>query len=795
MRLQSSGWSSQLLLAFFSFTTFTHALLSQFERIELQKQPCPRACDTARNETEWFVYHSVDDLAVCDEPLLLSFNIYTKIGDPDTHTTIRACTLGDDESNVNYLADTSYVSPDAEDVKEASSRRSHTNAKRDDEDSICGKGVNATKSTLTYHVKEWRDLEPTLSDNSSADLIEAAKVLKKVLSQDDSLCGEKVTFVYFHGAVIAVYAGSQVDLVQTSAAMLDDVTASIKKDGSSEYRRAFEMCEGFCTAADTFGIVTDASGDLGAVQDIVKSWNDGILLSSKDVNSKSSTAFKSPIWTFKPDNSSSTSRRSLTSLNARADCRTIRVESGDICDSLARRCGIGTTALKSFNRGICDRTLYAGEPVCCSSGSLPNYQPDPNEDGSCVYHEVEKDEGCDMIARSYGLDPDDLFDLNKKTWAWDGCGNLQIGLRICVSSGRPPMPNSVENAMCGPQVPGTKPPGDDEDLAKMNPCPLDVCCNIWGNCGTTVDFCVVSNSSTGNPGTSKPGENGCVDNCGMELVNNDEGPAQYRKVGYFEGWNFDRPCLHMHVNDIKSGYTHIHFAFGEFNSDMQVVIPENTKTQWNAFLRARAGYKKILSFGGWEFSNAPATSGLFRRAVSAANRDTFSTRVVQFAIDNNLDGLDFDWEYPGATDIEGSEPGSEQDGEDYLAFLKLVREKLPNDKSLAIASAASFWYLRGFPIKKMAPVLDYIIHMTYDLHGQWDVGREWSMEGCKAGNCLRSHINSTQTFDSLVMMTKAGVPSHKVVVGVTSYGRSFKMSDSACRGPMCKFPYPNLGFY
>lgn len=37
------------------------------------------------------------------------------------------------------------------------------------------------------------------------------------------------------------------------------------------------------------------------------------------------------------------------------------------------------------------------------------------------------------------------------------------------------------------------------------------------------------------------------------------------------------------------------------------------------------------------------------------------------------------------------------------------------------------------------------------------------------------------------MITKAGVPAKKVVVGVASYGRSFKMADANCRGPMCKF--------
>ncbi len=37
------------------------------------------------------------------------------------------------------------------------------------------------------------------------------------------------------------------------------------------------------------------------------------------------------------------------------------------------------------------------------------------------------------------------------------------------------------------------------------------------------------------------------------------------------------------------------------------------------------------------------------------------------------------------------------------------------------------------------------------------------------------------------MITKAGVPAYKIYVGVTSYGRSFRMSDPACTGPQCTF--------
>lgn len=61
------------------------------------------------------------------------------------------------------------------------------------------------------------------------------------------------------------------------------------------------------------------------------------------------------------------------------------------------------------------------------------------------------------------------------------------------------------------------------------------------------------------------------------------------------------------------------------------------------------------------------------------------------------------------------------DGVGYLKFLMALKKKL-GSKSVSIAAPASYWYLQAFPIDRIAKVIDYIVYMTYDLHGQWDYG-------------------------------------------------------------------------
>ncbi|RBQ71063.1 hypothetical protein VDGD_07000 [Verticillium dahliae] len=474
---------------------------------------------------------------------------------------------------------------------------------------------------------------------------------------------------------------------------------------------------------------------------------------------------------------------------AAAECKYLVVAKDNTCPQLAADCGISTTKFYELNGGgssaFCNN-LKIRSAVCCTAGDKPNLKPKDNSDGSCAVYTIKKGDGCFDIADPNGLTVTELHNLNTgKTWGWGDCDLLKENMKICLSGGTPPMPAPIENAICGPQKPGTERPSSG-NLTMLNPCPLNVCCNIWGQCGTTKDFCV-DTTVNNTPGTAKKDTYGCISNCGMDIVNNKVGPDKFRQLGYFEGWNMDRPCLNMDVETIPKENDIIHFAFGMIAEDFSIYIGPKEKEQFDKFVKLKSSFKKVLSFGGWAFSNEPATSHIFRNAVKPANSLRFATNVINFIAANGLDGVDFDWEYPGATDIDGSQPGSPDDGKNYLAFLGIVKRRMPQGKTIAIAAPASYWYLKAFPIAEISKIVDYIVYMTYDLHGQWDVGNKWASEGCPGANCLRSHVNITLTQSALSMVTKAGVPTNKLMVGVSSYGRSFKMAQMGCEGPNCFF--------
>lgn len=150
---------------------------------------------------------------------------------------------------------------------------------------------------------------------------------------------------------------------------------------------------------------------------------------------------------------------------------------------------------------------------------------------------------------------------------------------------------------------------------------------------------------------------------------------------------------------------------------------------------------------------------------------------------------------PGEPDIPGIPAGTLEDGVNYALFLDELAVQVKSGTEISVCAPASYWYLQGFEIQAMAEFLTYVIFMTYDLHGQWDYGNSFSDPGCASSGCLRSDVNLTETLNAISMITKAGVPSNQVIMGVSSYGRSFQMSTAGCYTEDCLFTGPASGAY
>jgi chitinase len=686
---------------------------AQFDRRRNPPNYCPATCDVLGPESgNWHVYSSVQRLSWCNQTMLVSFSMYNDIDDAQTTVKISACTAGSSASSSSSLSarNVAFLSGDAP-SDSASSTRGVVHGQARFRNLTAGSATNSSAPAWMLNTEITVDVQQLSAGNTGAsfnsDLVSAASALRQQLSDGKGVAGSNKTLslAYSNGAIVGVYSGERI-LDDSTHNLLQDLIDTVT-NGSTANTIVMQVCGDDRNAHGILGVIAHADpdqklGDLGAIQDALAAWNNATCVT---LDGSSLSTFPMTV------HQSASSVRTATVKDRDTTCSAIQVVSGDTCASLATECGLSGYQFTVYNPSSTEcSTLVPGEWVCCSSGSLPDYAPSPQADGTCYTYYVVKGDTCSALAATYTLTIAEIESFNTETWGWMGCDDLLAEMNICLSTGNPPMPATLSNAVCGPQVPGTSAPVGSETLSDLNPCKLNACCDIWGQCGTTAEFCTASESTTGAPGTAAANENGCISNCGTQIVNQAIPPASFMKIAYFEGFNWGRPCLNMEALYIPSTYTHIHFAFAVLTSDFQVSIA-GMERQFAQF-QSLTTQKRIISIGGWAFSTDPATYNIFREGVTSANVITLATNVAAFVVNNGLDGVDIDWEYPGEPDIPGIPAGNDDDGLNYAIFMAYLRIKLPLTKTISFAAPASYWYLKQFELVTMADFADYIVYMT-----------------------------------------------------------------------------------
>ncbi|KAK3360720.1 family 18 glycosyl hydrolase [Lasiosphaeria hispida] len=310
-------------------------------------------------------------------------------------------------------------------------------------------------------------------------------------------------------------------------------------------------------------------------------------------------------------------------------------------------------------------------------------------------------------------------------------------------------------------------------------CPLNVCCGQWGYCGTTANFC----------GT------GCQSNCpqpGPTMLS--EGDVDELVIAYVEAWNFvdDAGCAKREANWIPVGQiTHLNVAFYyiqpvTFAIDRMPGVPSSAYNQLVDLKEKAPGLKIWLAIGGWTFSdNQTVTQPLWNEiARTEGNRAKFIQGLIKFMSDQGYDGVDLDWEYPGA----GDRGGKQEDVENFVHLVKDIRRAFDlqvtstgHGWGLSFTAPTSYWYMRWFDLKGLVQAVDWVNLMTYDIHGSWD-----SPEN-QIGNIVLAHTNLTEIKDALNLFWRNDVPANKINLGIGFYGRTYKLIDGNCRTPGCYF--------
>ncbi|TPX09628.1 uncharacterized protein E0L32_009229 [Thyridium curvatum] len=319
-------------------------------------------------------------------------------------------------------------------------------------------------------------------------------------------------------------------------------------------------------------------------------------------------------------------------------------------------------------------------------------------------------------------------------------------------------------------------PGWGMQWSNASACPLKVCCSKFGFCGTTADFCGGSTVTSPSCSASAGSSNG-------------------RTIGYYEGWNWQRPCGTMAPEDVPLGYyTHINFAFSLIDPATYRLAPMDSNTgklykRVSALKQRDPSLKVWLAVGGWAMNDPGPTRDVFSHlAGSQSAQDEFLESLATFLSSNGFDGVDIDWEYPVADD----RGGVKADFSNYVSFLRNIRSRLnqmgvPMGLSITlrcfghVEQPASYWYLQRFDIVEMEPYVDWFNIMTYDIHGVWDSTVK------SIGSFAYAHTNLTEINSGLELLWRNSINPGRVNLGLGFYGRSFTMADPSCLSAGCPF--------
>jgi chitinase len=182
-----------------------------------------------------------------------------------------------------------------------------------------------------------------------------------------------------------------------------------------------------------------------------------------------------------------------------------------------------------------------------------------------------------------------------------------------------------------------------------------------------------------------------------------------RLLGYYAEWSKYNDPAYSAEQIPYHKLTHIAHAFLRLDgkADGTLELPAGMIEAALISKAHAAGVKVLVSIGGGNGIQGPRFN---RMAAVGAYRRAFSRNVHAFLRKYGYDGVDIDWEVPNA-----------EDRQHCTALMRELRHELPAPRWLITMATPSDPRFRGvgFDIPALAPLVDFMNVMTYDVHGPW----------------------------------------------------------------------------
>ncbi len=255
---------------------------------------------------------------------------------------------------------------------------------------------------------------------------------------------------------------------------------------------------------------------------------------------------------------------------------------------------------------------------------------------------------------------------------------------------------------------------------------------------------------------------------------------------YFASWSiYDRQYF---VTDIPADkLTDLTYAFASVSDSGEIMLSDEwadtqfpyptdadsapLKGNFHQLQLLKASHpnlQTLISIGGWtgsaKFSDV---------ALTAQSRDKFARSVARFVQEYGFDGIDIDWEYPTG-DGDAGNVERPQDKNNFVLLLQALRQQLDalggQHHLLTIALGSTPDNYQPLDWAKIAPLLDWINVMTYDMSGEWSEVTGFNAPLYNSTANPPEGGSDDATINGLLAI---GIPANKLVLGVPFYGRGW----------------------